>query len=55
MSFLGLFIFFVFAVLQILDYSLIRPVTILSIAEDDGIEWQIDMVRVDRNYTAITG
>jgi hypothetical protein len=52
---LGFAIFLVFAVVQILDYSLVRPVSITNISEEDSLEWQIDMVRVDRNFTAITG
>jgi len=52
---LGFVIFFVFTVVQILDYSLIRPVTITNILEEGNAVWQIDMVRVDRNFTAITG
>ncbi|MDF1520795.1 MAG: hypothetical protein RQ728_08090 [Brevefilum sp.] len=52
---LGFVIFLVFAVVQILDYSLTRPVTITNISEEAGVAWQIDMVRVDRNFTAVTG
>jgi hypothetical protein len=52
---LGFVIFLVFAAVQILDYSLVRPVRITNISEEAGIAWQIDMVRVDRNFTAITG
>jgi hypothetical protein len=55
LSLLGFVIFFVFAVVQILDYSLIHPVAITNISEEGRVAWQIDMVRVDRNFTAITG
>jgi len=55
MSLLGLFIFFVLCILQILDYSLTHSVKIANIAEEGNFEWQIDLVKVDRNYVAITG
>jgi len=55
MSLLGLFIFFVLCILQILDYSLTHSVKITNIAEESNFEWQIDLVKVDRNYVAITG
>ncbi len=52
---LGFVIFFVFAVVQILDYSLVRTAIITDTSEEGSVVWQIEMVRVDRNFTAITG
>ena len=54
-SLVGFFIFVVLCLLQILDYSLVHPVTITNIDREGLIEWKIDMVRVDTQYIAITG
>jgi len=54
-SLVGFFIFVVLCLLQILDYSLVHPVTITNIDQEGLIEWKIDMVRVDTQYIAITG
>jgi len=52
---LGLLVIFILCILQILDYSLVHPVNIKDIAAEGQIEWQIDMIKVDSHYIAITG
>jgi len=48
-------VFVLFCVLQILDYSLINQVNIENIDQEGKIEWEIDLIRADTNYVAITG
>ena len=46
---------FLFCVLQIIDYSLIQPIEIKDTANNQSIEWQIEAIKVDRHYVAISG
>jgi hypothetical protein len=55
LSFLGLVVIFLLCILQILDYSLVHPITISEISSSDQVEWQIDQIKVDTHYVAISG
>lgn len=52
---LGFLVFILFAIMQIMDYSLVQSITLTEVYQEGDIEWKIDMVRVDRHYAAIAG
>ena len=52
---LGFLVFILFAIMQIMDYSLVQSITLTEVYQEGDIEWKIDMVRVDRHYVAIAG
>jgi len=55
LSVVGLLAIFIFYILQIVDYSLVHTVKITDIAAEGQLEWQIDMIKIDTHYIAITG
>jgi hypothetical protein len=50
----GILILF-FCLLLVIDYSLVHQETINNIAEEEQFDWQIDSIKVDSHFIAISG
>ena len=50
-----IFCVFIFCLIQVIDYSIVRPIDITDIDENNIVEWEIDMVNIDSHYIAIGG
>ena len=51
----GVVIIGIFCLLQIFDYSMVHSVTMDNIVDNEDFEWQVDYIKIDTHYIAVSG
>jgi len=52
---LGIVLIGVFCLLQIIDYSMPRSITMDNVIDNEDFEWQVDYIKIDTHYIAVSG